>query len=267
MRAGSPAGGFKEEDMRHPSFGHKAAWAARFSFGAILLGTVAAANAPAASAARCGPADPALAGHYYLDGEEIGSELLLRADGRFEYLLAYGAADARAQGCWRRSDRQVVLETLANPGSGLRLLKRASVDGSASPESLRPVPWTDRDEGAVGDTVVVAVGHAPDEASAWVEYADGRQVAQRIDAGGRARFARTGMPPVRRVGVGLAGAAVPVQWFDNEEAGRRLFLIDTDAADRRTGLAAFRRMELEVTGPGRLSAHLGQGVTGRYERR
>lgn len=253
--------------MRHPTSGRKAASAARLSIGALLLGTVMAANAPAASAVRCGPADPALAGHYYLDGDDIGSELLLRADGRFEYLLAYGASDARAQGCWRHSDRQVVLETARAAPSGLRLLKRMSIDGSNHPESLRPVPQTDRDEGAEGDTVVVAVGHAPEGTAIWVEYADGQRSSLAVDKGGRARFARPGMPAVRRIGVGGAGTDLPVQWFANEEAGRRLFLIDTDAGDRRSASAAFRRMELEVMGPGRLSANLGQGVVGRYERR
>lgn len=254
--------------MQHQVLGLKAAMAAKLSFGALLLGTVMAANAPAAGAVRCGPADPALAGRYYLDGDDVGSELLLRADGRFEYLLAYGASDARAKGCWRHSDRQVVLETNRAAESGLRLLKRVSIDGSSSPESLRPVPQTDHDEGAQGDTVVVALGHAPEGATIWVEYADGQRSSLPVDKGGRARFARPGMPAVRRVGVGRSGTDLPLQWFANEEAGRRLFLIDTEAAgDRRAASAAFRRMELEVMGPGQLSANLGQGVTGRYERR
>jgi hypothetical protein len=43
-------------------------------------------------------------GHYYLEGVmEVGSELLLRADGRFEYMLAYGALDELASGCWTRN--------------------------------------------------------------------------------------------------------------------------------------------------------------------
>ncbi len=251
--------------MRYQAFGRKVA---KFSFGAILLGTVMAANAPATGAALCGPADPALAGHYYLDGDEIGSELLLRADGRFEYLLAYGASDARAQGCWRRSERQVVLETARSPEAALRLLKRVSIDGSSNPESLRPLPQTDRDEGAIGDTVVVDLLQAPEGAFVWLEYVDGQRVAQHVDGGGRARFARAGMPAVRRVGVGRSGAGAPAQWFDNEETGRRLFLIGTETAgDRRAASTAFRRMELDVTGPGHLSAKLGQGVVGRYERR
>src|SRR5712692_8023800 len=44
-----------------------------------------------------------LAGHYVLYGvHEVGSELLLKPDGTFEYMLAYGAADYSATGKWRR---------------------------------------------------------------------------------------------------------------------------------------------------------------------
>lgn len=49
-------------------------------------------------------------GHYYLQGvREVGSELLLHKDGRFEWFLAYGAADQRARGRWAVRDGRVVL--------------------------------------------------------------------------------------------------------------------------------------------------------------
>jgi hypothetical protein len=58
-----------------------------------------------ARAAACKPADPSLAGHYYLRGVmEVGSELLLHADGRFEYMLAYGALDELASGAGRGAE-------------------------------------------------------------------------------------------------------------------------------------------------------------------
>jgi hypothetical protein len=78
--------------------------------------TLAACLLPMASgsearAAACKPADPSLAGHYYLRGVmEVGSELLLHADGRFEYMLAYGALDELASGCWTRSGATVTLD-------------------------------------------------------------------------------------------------------------------------------------------------------------
>jgi hypothetical protein len=71
---------------------------------------LALTSASGARAAACAPADPSLAGHYYLRGVmEVGSELLLRADGRFEYMLAYGALDELASGCWTRNGDAVTL--------------------------------------------------------------------------------------------------------------------------------------------------------------
>jgi len=61
-------------------------------------------------------AAPALAdaaervGHYYLRGVmETGSELLLRADGRFQWYLVYGALDLFAEGRWQEKDGVVLL--------------------------------------------------------------------------------------------------------------------------------------------------------------
>lgn len=61
-------------------------------------------------------ASPALAdaservGHYYLRGVmETGSELLLRADGRFQWYLVYGALDLFAEGRWQEKDGVVLL--------------------------------------------------------------------------------------------------------------------------------------------------------------
>lgn len=72
---------------------------------ALLVACAAATTAFAATAA-----EPDLAGHYYLgDVHEVGSELLLRPDGSFEWMLAYGAMDQQARGRWRREDGRVLL--------------------------------------------------------------------------------------------------------------------------------------------------------------
>jgi hypothetical protein len=65
-----------------------------------------------------------LAGHYVLHGVmEVGSELLLKSDGRFEYMLAYGAADYWAQGTWRHEDHCVVLESAVKKEDPFRLVR------------------------------------------------------------------------------------------------------------------------------------------------
>jgi hypothetical protein len=82
-------------------------WLENGVFVALLLAAGFPFNARAGG---CRPADPALAGHYYLHGVmEVGSELLLGRDGSFAYMLAYGALDELASGCWTRNGATVTL--------------------------------------------------------------------------------------------------------------------------------------------------------------
>ena len=65
-----------------------------------------------------------VAGHYVLQGVmEVGSELLLKPDGTFEYMLAYGAADYWAKGTWRRDGKSVVLHSSGKEEQPFRLLR------------------------------------------------------------------------------------------------------------------------------------------------
>src|SRR5260370_34133328 len=68
-----------------------------------------------------------LPGHYVLRGVmEVGSELLLKPDGSFEYMLAYGAADYESKGTWRRDQGFVVLNTTGKEAPPFRLLRSAA---------------------------------------------------------------------------------------------------------------------------------------------
>lgn len=86
--------------------------------GTCLFGSLAATAAE--------PADPA--GHYYLSGmTDVGSELLLKKSGEFEWMLMYGATDMAAQGRWKREGRRIVLTPQA-PGPGqFRLFTEAEL--------------------------------------------------------------------------------------------------------------------------------------------
>jgi hypothetical protein len=76
---------------------------------ALVLGLLPL-EAMSVRAAGCAPVDPTLAGHYEMHGVmEVGSELLLKANGRFQYMLAYGALDELASGCWARHGGVVTL--------------------------------------------------------------------------------------------------------------------------------------------------------------
>lgn len=69
------------------------------------------AQSPEAEApVETGAPDAALVGHYYLSGVmETGSELLLRADGTYEWYISYGAVDLFSDGTWGRRGDAVVL--------------------------------------------------------------------------------------------------------------------------------------------------------------
>jgi hypothetical protein len=65
-----------------------------------------------------------MAGHYVLHGVmEVGSELLLKPDGKFEFMLAYGAADYWAKGTWSRDGNAVVLHSAGKEEAPFRLLR------------------------------------------------------------------------------------------------------------------------------------------------
>lgn len=71
-----------------------------------------------------------VAGHYLLQGVmEVGSELLLTPDGKFQYMLAYGAADYFSEGTWRLLDGRVILNAKLSEKPPFRLVKSESRKG------------------------------------------------------------------------------------------------------------------------------------------
>lgn len=98
------------------------------------------------------------AGHYYLRGVmEVGSELLLKPDGEFEYMLAYGSADYASKGKWHQEKGYVVLNTEAPEEDPFRLVRSSASKSPAfrvwikTPQG-RPVPHievvVDEDDGS-----------------------------------------------------------------------------------------------------------------------
>ena len=67
-----------------------------------------------ASAALAEASD--LVGRYRLsEGPEAAGQLVISADGRFDYALAYGALDEEAHGRWQRQDDAICLHTEPRP--------------------------------------------------------------------------------------------------------------------------------------------------------
>lgn len=86
-------------------------------------------------------AETGRAGHYYLRGVmETGSELMLHADGRFQWYLVYGALDLFAEGRWREADGRVILtaqKTRDVPEPGFETLVLAIKDRALIPPDGR----------------------------------------------------------------------------------------------------------------------------------
>ena len=96
--------------MGQSSLASRRAVLAGLSAGAAGLLIAACQSAGSARAGPCAPGDSKLVGHYYLNGVmEVGSELLLKANGSFEFYLAYGALDQYGKGCWRVEGNKVLV--------------------------------------------------------------------------------------------------------------------------------------------------------------
>ena len=77
------------------------------------IGVVQAAPPRPATPSASTPIDDAaaLAGTYHLEGVmETGSDLLLRADGTFEWAFTYGALDLLAKGHWHNDGDGIALQ-------------------------------------------------------------------------------------------------------------------------------------------------------------
>lgn len=78
-----------------------------------------------------GRIEPARAGTYRIDGpQDAGSELVLRADGRYEYRSWYGTLETRSGGRWRVLGDRVLLRGEAAPDMPYRLHPVATADGA-----------------------------------------------------------------------------------------------------------------------------------------
>jgi len=112
----------------------------------LLVSTIAISSQIYADAAgickevKFQQADQAWSGHYYLNGVmEVGSELLLQPDGKFKWMLAYGALDQYAEGTWWKNGNCI----------GLKPESKFKKNLSIFPESLNisekslDVTWSD----------------------------------------------------------------------------------------------------------------------------
>jgi TPR repeat protein len=100
-------------------------------------------------------------GHYYLTREhEMGAEILLHANGKFQYSMSYGTVDQYAEGRWKVWNQQVVFHTDTDPKQAA--LMRPATDAPAVKLAPGQVLVDLRELGeSVPDFNVVLLGDAP----------------------------------------------------------------------------------------------------------
>lgn len=164
--------------------------------------TLVAWNAPLAAAPT---PDPALAGHYYLSGiRETGSELLLRADGHFEWYISYGSVDKQAEGLWTR-DGETVLLTASHADTTAPLFRLDSTapwtaeaeqklldwqSDDARATVMARCPFLDADYAdATAAPTITMPGEAPAKPAAELAAAADAALQAALDARGRAASA------------------------------------------------------------------------------
>ncbi|MDZ7630175.1 MAG: hypothetical protein U5K74_02155 [Gemmatimonadaceae bacterium] len=187
-----------------------------------------------------------LAGRYFLQGvREVGSELLLRPDGTFAFVLSYGALDETGAGSWRIENGDVILQS----------------EGAARAPSVKLVRAT----GTATDSLHILVVDTAGRPLSGITIDASRKKSSRITAqsmrdGYTLRFER-GMPPTELgIGVDMVDFRVPFLLGAPVHAAYRFVFDRGDLGTRR-----FDRERLAVS-PDRLTMTLnGRALT--YVRR
>ena len=166
-----------------------------------------------------------VSGHYYLEGvHEVGSELLLMPDGRFQYFLAYGAYDENATGDWRVDGDLIILNTSGRYTPPSFTLKQSSI----KPEQPLTILVKDRNErGIPGIDVLVDYGGAKPEIGYTQYY------------GWRAP--RTSSIP-KAIGLGIKMYDIQPQWFKVGSTSHNHYVFIFDPGDM--GKVLFRNTDL-----------------------
>jgi hypothetical protein len=186
--------------------------------------------------------DPA--GHYVLQGvHEVGSELWLKADGNFEFMLAYGAADYCAKGTWKEKGGVVILQSAANEDPPFRLLRSEA----GTPGRIRVWVIGKNGRGVPNIKVKLATGGEPLEAT--------------TDSDGAAVFPDVAKPQ---------GVAFEVRVYQLEAGPYKIDAANKDFYFEINGDAIqqvlFKDESLAIDGKALVMTHWKEGPPMRYEK-
>lgn len=197
-----------------------------------------------------------VAGHYYLHGvREVGSELLLRPDGAFQWMISYGSVDRFAQGRWQRQGDKVQLKASAPEAEPVY---RVFDEGELN---LRKPPADGRWVAIVG---MPRVGPMSGVEVHFVGQS-GRELRAVTDRNGDAQVTAPAGDSWVRAGLRRAGSQAAPQWLAVPEARSRERIAAFAVDDTAYVLPqAFREATLRVEGEALLMELEGQAL--RYQR-
>ena len=201
-------------------------------------------------------ADDTLPGHYYLKGmREVGSELLLKKEGQFQWMLSYGSRDLYAEGSWQQTDNQLIL--LAAPPSPnplFRLFTEKEMNIRKPAEEGR---W-------VAIVGVPQYGPVPD-IEVQFESKSGKKIRAVSDESGDAMVKMPAREEWARAGLRRKNSKGSWQWLviPPERAKARIAAFALDNP-RDAQIAPFEKMQLQIETQGLLIDDQTTGIRGLY---
>jgi hypothetical protein len=223
-----------------------------------LIFSAPALCAPAAKAPVAASATSAtLPGHYYLHGmTEVGSELLLKKDGSFEWSLSYGADDQMASGTWVTKGDDITL-TSAKPAQAPTFAGFAEPDYSGT-KPAEPGSWI----------AVVGFPHQGPLPGVEVQFesASGKRASAVSQRNGDAIVQMPAQEQWARVGLRMEGSDAAWQWLTVPPQRAALRLAGFTVANPEVLMPqAFKTMTLKNDG-GKLRVTEPEGWRGQYEK-
>ncbi len=173
----------------------------------------------------------AVAGHYYLSGmQEVGSELVLGADGRFQWMLAYGAMDFAAQGRWWRNGDCVGMAREQGAQVPFQLLRRdGDEQARATYADMDKYPMPDQGDRLLVYAFEVSHGMSADGLEVALRWPDGQEQTVQAERGAALFAPRPGMPV--QVGARWPRSGMPMTWMavDGDARWPLLMRLDVEA--------------------------------------
>jgi len=186
-----------------------------------------------------------VAGTYYLQHvREVGSQLILKRNGRFDFGLSYGAVDQEAQGRWMLRGKQITLSTDKPPAASLTLgMKTEELIGDYGNDPSKP-------------TLLVVQVLTPRLGLNWhnmvivAEFSNGKTRSGLTSSGGVLGFldrddADWKGAHINRVSVAYPKANLEPVWFNVDDSKTRSLIIHFEPGPLMS--PAFETMLLKVS--------------------